>query len=172
MKNFRNRPNTPHKIGDRIVWESRSVAVSCVILAILDDEMFVLSGKRGKLMPQSAGMWNVPCGYLDYDEDSTEAAQREVYEETGLDLDEHEIIINNLDTPWFVVSNPTEVLQNVTLRHGCVILVNELPKLTSEHAEPNEVEELKWIPLNEVDNYEWAFNHSNVIKKYVDLVIN
>jgi 8-oxo-dGTP pyrophosphatase MutT (NUDIX family) len=32
--------------------------------------------------------------------------------------------------------------------------------------EENEVDEIKWIPLDEINNYEWAFSHADLIRKY------
>ncbi len=33
------------------------------------------------------GMWCIPCGHVEYDEDVRDAAKREFKEETGLDVD-------------------------------------------------------------------------------------
>ena len=30
----------------------------------------------------------------------------------------------------------------------------------------NEVEDIKFIPIEDIDKYEWAFNHENLIKSY------
>lgn len=175
MGKFNNRPNTPHKLNDgRIIWESRSVAVVACVFALCDKELYVLSGKRGKGAFDSNGKWNLPCGYLDFDEDGKEAVMREVYEETGLDLSQylgtHQLVINNLDNPWFVNTQPTENRQNVALRYGCVIKVHKLPELTNEHSELDEVESLEWIHEDFIEDYDWAFEHSKVIKKYLDII--
>ena len=29
------------------------------------------------------------------------------------------------------------------------------------------MEEIKWIRLDQIDNYKWAFNHKEVIQQYV-----
>ena len=34
--------------------------------------------------------------------------------------------------------------------------------------EENEVSEVKWIPLDELDNYQWAFDHKHLIKKITE----
>ena len=169
---FKNRPNPVHKIGDKTVWESRSVAVNCVVVAGPITSPYVLIGQRGKGTPEGVGLWNIPSGYLDYDESGTEAIYREVWEETGLDLQSEKIIINNLLNPWYVNTHPGENRQNVSLRYGCVIgLIDSiLPKLTSENAEPDEVADLKWIPIFDVENYKFAFNHNIVIKQYINLI--
>lgn len=175
MKKFKNKPNQPHKLEDgRILWESRSVAVVACIVAKCEGELYVLANKRGTGTMDNGGKWNLPCGYLDWDETGTEAVIREVYEETGIDLDkyigEYSLMCNHLKEPWFVNTSTKENRQNVALRYGCVIRVNELPEVTDGHSELNEVEEIQWIHRDDIDNYEWAFNHDDVTKIYLDKV--
>jgi 8-oxo-dGTP pyrophosphatase MutT (NUDIX family) len=168
MIKFKNRHNLSHNIGGRIVWESRSVAVNCVVIC----GNSVLIGQRGKGVPDSVGLWNIPSGYMDWDESGTEAVYREVWEETGLYLPDQKIIINNLLNPWHTNTQPDENRQNISLRYGCVIALidGDFPILTDENSEPNEIEDLKWVPFNELSQYKFAFNHDVVIKDYINLI--
>ncbi len=170
--NFKNRHNLSHNVGGKVVWESRSVAVNCVVVAGSIIKPYVLLGKRGKGVPDGIGLFNVPSGYLDWDESGTEAVYREVWEETGLYLPDQKIIINNLLNPWYVNTQPDENRQNISLRYGCVIglIGNELPLLTSENSEPEEIEELSWVPVSELSQYKYAFKHDIVIKQYLNLI--
>ena len=170
--NFKNRHNASHNVGGRIVWESRSVAVNCVVVAGRPSNPYILLGQRGKGAPDSSGLWNVASGYLDWDESGTEAVYREVWEEFGLYLPDQKIMVNNLLNPWHVNTQPDENRQNVSLRYGCVISLvgNELPILTFENSEPDEVADLKWVPKSELTNYKFAFNHDVVIKQYLNLI--
>lgn len=165
---FKNRHNPFHKVDGRIVWESRSVAVNCVVIC----GNSVLLGQRGSGAPDSRGLWNIPSGYMDWDESGTEAVYREVWEETGVNLLEQKIIINHLLNPWHVNTQPDENRQNISLRYGCVIGLNgtDLPLLTDENSEPNEIGDLRWVPFNELDQYKYAFNHDVVIKEYLKLI--
>ncbi len=165
---FKNRHNQSHNIGGKVVWESRSVAVNCVVVA----NKHILLGQRGKGAPDSVGLWNVPSGYLDWDESGTEAVYREVWEETGLYLPDQKIIINNLLNPWYTNTQPDENRQNISLRYGCVISLvgNEFPILTDENSEPDEIEDLRWVPISELGQYKFAFNHDQVIKQYLNLI--
>ena len=95
-----------------------------------------------------------------------------MWEETGLDLTAQKVIINNLLNPWHVNTQPDENRQNVSLRYGCVISLigNELPLLTSENSEPNEIADLRWVSPSELNQYKFAFHHDIVIKQYMNLI--
>jgi ADP-ribose pyrophosphatase YjhB (NUDIX family) len=101
----------------------------------------------------------MPCGYLDYNETIKMAAVREVYEETGVMLN-----INNLIL-FYINDIPEEdKRQNVTFRYRCTIkeAIEDI-KLTDKNSEDEEVSSIKWIPVNEINNYKWAFNHDKII---------
>jgi hypothetical protein len=52
----------------------------------------------------------------------------------------------------------------VTLRHISIFFEHELgPRQTPDGGEKDEVEDIKWIPIDEVHNYKWAFNHKKTI---------
>ena len=175
---FKNRPNELVVTTDgRKLFHSRSVAVNLVLLAqVVEDgwNTYVAIGKRGKAMPDKSGLWNLPAGYLDFDESAPDAARREAWEEVGLDINEilktHEIIKEHLEQPWYVKSTPDENRQNVTLRYGLMIKVlntDSLPVLVANNdCEPNEVDAAMWININELNNYKFAFGHDKVITDY------
>jgi len=177
MKKFKNKQNefvTKENIGERGFFISRSVAVVASVLVEKDNETYVLIGKRGQGTPDFQGCWNMPCGYLDFEESATEAVHRELFEETGLDLEEllknskHHII--DLEQPWFVQHEPNGNRQNVTLRFGVYVRIDgELPELTNENCEEDEVDELLWMNVNDVDKYEWAFKHDEVLESYIGI---
>ncbi|HEY7495632.1 MAG TPA: NUDIX hydrolase [Candidatus Tectomicrobia bacterium] len=61
-----------------IFWQNPVVGVAVIVL---EGERIVL-GRRARGVYR--GAWCIPCGYVEYDEDVRQAAQREFYEETGL----------------------------------------------------------------------------------------
>lgn len=64
-----------------IFYENPIVGVACIVM---DDKNRILLGRRagGKYK----GLWCIPCGYVEYEEDVHEAAIREFKEETNLDI--------------------------------------------------------------------------------------
>lgn len=49
-----------------------------------------------------------------------------------------------------------EGLDNVSVSKSAVLAGN---------GEKDEVETIGWIPLKDVDNYDWAFNHKQILKE-------
>jgi len=179
---FNNRPNKEHKIGDKSIWESRSVAVNAVIIVTDTDfktEPFVLISKRGPGAADYQGYWNIPAGYLDYDETTSEAMVREVWEETNVNLysilkmdeDNKNYVVHDFITrEWGTNSDITNNRQNVSFRYGIYFVMDDFINklhLSDKNSEPNEIGEIKWIPLSKVDDYEFAFGHDKLIKEFV-----
>jgi len=172
MPNFKNTPNKCiTSTGGEQYWISRSCAVAVVIIAInlQDRETYVLLNQRGPGTMDFQGLWNMPCGYIDWNETSGEAAAREVWEETGLDVNSIKFTQSYLGQPWYVQSDPSANRQNITLRHGGVFSTDKLPELTAEHSEPDEISDVRWVPVSEVldGKYECAFGHDTALKKFL-----
>lgn len=139
-------------------WFSRSVAVATAVLLNDNGQWYVLANERGSGTPDYQGYWNLPCGYLDYNETAEEAAAREVFEETGINCQNIQSVGQS--------TSPKENRQNV-----CFFFVSFLNggmdkyKFSKENMEENEVGGIKWVPLSEADNVQWAFDHDELIKK-------
>jgi len=152
MKNY---PVTNPETG-KTDWVSRSVAVAVNVYTSIDGKDYVLANKRGtgtKEKPLNhPHQWNVVSGFIDYDETLKEACIREVFEETGVDISKCDIDLYKID------DDPSRENQVILFRYYCWY---NGPKdvLTNEHAEPNEVEEVKWVRINEINNYEWTSEH-------------
>ncbi len=87
MKNFK----VISKEDEKEYWISRS-AVMTAVFATINNKICVLANKRGFGTPDYQDYWNCQCGYLDWNETTKRAAQREVYEETGYKI--HDIAIH------------------------------------------------------------------------------
>ena len=161
MKNF------PVIKDGKEYWISRSVAVVGIVFCKMNGEIHVLANRRGKGAADFQGLWNVPCGYLDYGETLKEAVQREVYEECGVKIPESNFsYIGYKDTP-------DENRQNISIRF-IAILDNRSDNISvgtgvnNRGGEKNEVEAIQWVPVKEIDNLDWAFNHKNLISEMLE----
>jgi 8-oxo-dGTP pyrophosphatase MutT (NUDIX family) len=167
---FNNRANEcVTTVDGRQIWVSRSVAVAVSIILVCERSPYILVNQRGPGVPDFQGYWNLPCGYLDYDETTSEAAVREVWEECGVNALE---LLNHADCeffskPWDISSTPSNERQNVTVHHGLHGRVHTLPTLSNANNEPNETTDIRWLPLAQVDSLQYAFNHRTRIDKYM-----
>ena len=167
---FNNRANECLTTRDgREIWVSRSVTTAVCILLACEGQPYILVNQRGTGVPDFAGYWNLPCGYLDYDETTAEAAMREVWEECGVNtLELLELATSEFFShPWDVSSTLSDKRQNVTIHHGLHTSVDQLPALSNTHNEPNETADIRWLPLSEVDTLQFAFNHRVRIDKFL-----
>lgn len=167
MSLFNNKPNIPHITSDgREIWESRSVSVVPIIRAHFKNHTYVLAQKRSHIMNEP-GKWSLPCGYLDWNENGWDAVRREVFEETSFLIDKYynDILFSNNQKPVFVNTEMDEDKQNVALVYSIVFNFHyELPTQIENHKNL-ETSEVKWINIEDVFNYDWAFNHDKLIFK-------
>lgn len=147
--------------GTKGRWFSRSCAVCACIVAYSREynTYCVLANKRGKGALDYKGYWNLPCGYLDYNETAKEAAARETFEETGIKLDVSYFAEAGYST------DPKENRQNVSFFFKVRLGMAEHYTFSKDYMEKDEVEEIKWIPLCNIKNYMWAFDHDEVIER-------
>lgn len=174
---FNNRDNEEITLPDgRTIWISRSSTVVITLWCLVNKTPYLLIGQRGETCPDEIGKWNLPCGYLDWDETLSEAAEREVWEETGVDLrsiqrNEVAIVISLMDQPWMVnshISGRKGSKQNVSHHYALVYKADELPATSMDYCEPGEVADIKWIKTDEIDDYDYAFQHSRVIREFLE----
>lgn len=163
--NFNNKENELiTTTDDRKLFHSRSVTIVVILSCIVNGIKKFAIEKRGPALDKS-GLWCLPCGYLDWNENAAQAVKREVWEEIGLNLDKL-TLQNKIDQPIYVNSNPDDK-QNVSLRYVVTIIDNKYPKLIANNdCKLDEVTEAKWITIDELNNYEFAFEHNNLILKY------
>jgi 8-oxo-dGTP pyrophosphatase MutT (NUDIX family) len=175
MKKFNNKHNKEYKVKDgeheKTIFHVRSTAVVAVLIAKYKNEFYTLVNKRGPGCPDNIDKWCCTCGYLDWDETLKEAVVREVWEESGVDVDNillhYDILKDDLDTPFFINDKTSENRQNISLSFGLLFECDELPETTNKYNEPGETSDIQWIKINELDKYDFAYNHNERILMYV-----
>lgn len=163
MKNF---SIIDSKTG-REYWISRSVAVIVILFAYdLKGKQYVLTVKRGKGTPdpEYVGVHCLPCGYLDFDETTQEAAARELFEETGVKVNPDNLKLLSIN------DNPSDdKRQNITFRYFIEVKgipiegINQI--LTNKFSEEEEIDSIQFVPVVDIDNYKWAFNQDKIINQ-------
>lgn len=154
---MRNRQGY-EKNGKPSAWFSRSVAVATAVLLNDNGQWYILANERGSGTPDYHGYWNLPCGYLDYNETAEEAAMREVYEETGIRCQN----IKNVGHS----TSPNENRQNVCFFFVSFLegSVDDYP-FSKDNMEKDEVGGIRWVPVEDAVNVKWAFDHDGIIER-------
>lgn len=148
--------------GSKGPWFSRSVAVATAVLLNDNGQWYVLAGQRGAGTPDYQGYWNLPCGYLDYNEDAKSAAAREVFEETGIRLSPESLKF------FGTSSSPYENRQNVMFFFVAVLSGSkEKYGFSKANMEKDEVDGLQWLPIEKCSTLKWAFDHDELIQRVI-----
>lgn len=174
-KHFKNVQNKSYKVNGKEIWHSRSVALVYTYMIQIGDSKFVLLCKRGQSL-NDAFKWCLPCGYLDWNETLIQGAQREVWEETGLDIfvtqsGRKKLIKSFHGTPWRIQDSPDTDRQNISIHFGKLESADRLPFVTNRNSEWDgtnyEILKVKWVNVNDLKNYSLAFNHDSVIRSFM-----
>lgn len=162
--------NFPIKRNGKIFYVSRSVAVSLMTLCMDKSRgvWCVLANQRGPGVVHNRGKWNIPCGFLDYNESGEDAAKRETFEETGVEIPK-EVRLRHLGT------RASKDRDTVSMAYVCVLpgSVEDYP-LSADNSEPGEVSDIKWIPIftaggtelkDVISKYNWDKSPDDIINR-------
>lgn len=150
-------PDGPH--AGKTLWSGRYCAVAAFVFKCKDGQWSVLANLRGSGTPDYQGCWNAVCGFLEANETAQQCCSREIFEETGYIIEPKKFLQVYTQTDPETSNNG-----NVTLRHIAIYFEGEEPsKGEAKGGEENEVAEVQWIPIDDIYNFKWAFNHLQVI---------
>lgn len=134
----------------------RSVGVVMLCYTKLNDDIYILVNKRGAKTSEFALKWNLPSGYLNWNESGEEAAIRETIEETGISIPLE--LVKEIEHS----TKPSENRQNVIFRYVAEVPSDYMNKeLKSQDS--NEVNSIMWINIKDINTVEWAFNQKETI---------
>lgn len=137
--------------------EYPALPVVAVGVIVLKDGLVLLVKRAAE---PARGKWSVPGGTVELGETLREAAAREVKEETGLDVD---------------VGPLVEVVERVLhdddgrIRYHYVILDFAARYIAGELAAASDALEARWVPLDELENFDTTEWLDRVIRKAVEL---
>lgn len=88
-------------------------------------------------IPNVYGLWNLPGGHLDEEENLIEGAKREAKEETGMDID---------------ITGILSIQRNIKSNTNIVrIVFNAVPISKDIKFDKNEILDVKWVTVEEVE---------------------
>ena len=127
-----------------------SVTTDCVIFGYDGKDLKLLLVERG--IPPYKGMWALPGGYLQMEEDAIEGAKRELYEETGL----REAYIEQFRTFDAVDRDPRGRV--ITIAHMALVRISEVNA-------GDDAAKAQWFSLKDVPQL--AFDHKMILQEAV-----
>lgn len=159
MKNF------SFKHQGKELWYSRSLACNLITVKVKErwfhKEIYVLANRRGPGCEFNKGFWNVPGGFIDFDEDSIECAIRETKEECGIDIPREKIKFIDLDT------RPRGKRQTMVATHAAVVSYKDFPDeiVQTDKSSDCEADLVKWIDIRDLYKYSWVPGQEQMIKR-------
>lgn len=141
-------------------WFSRTVGISHAVFAKNEDGNWcVLAKKRGHGNHTFPHLWTLPCVYIEFNQTGEQAAQKETYESANVFIRIKDIIF------FKALTSPSVNKQNVELQYYTIVEGRGVEVMTPilAHTEKKITEEVKWISLDTIQHYNWAFNHDEVI---------
>ena len=151
-------PDGPH--AGKTLWSGRYCCVAAFVFRRINGIWSVLANKRGPGTPDFQGRWNAVCGFLEANESAERGCSREVFEETGYEIKPEKFL------QVFTHTDPaTSNNANVTIRHIAIFFEHELgPRQIPDGGEEGEVDDVRWISIDAIGRYSWAFNHLEIIR--------
>jgi ADP-ribose pyrophosphatase YjhB (NUDIX family) len=129
-------------------------------IIVADDDNRILLGRR-----TDNNMLGYFGGSVEIDEKVEDCAKRELYEETGIIADEIEFFcINSGPETHYVYPNGDEV-SNIEIIYLC-------KKYHGELTESDEMKELKYFNVKDIDINDISPPIRSVVQKYMDLIKN
>lgn len=135
-----------------------AITVDLVVLTVQDDELMVLAVRRG--VAPYRGRWALPGGFVGYDEDFLDAAERELAEETGVaSMRAHLEQLASYGSPR---RDPRGRV--VTVAHLALVPRLEQPTAGTDAADA------RWVPVREFldGSTRLAFDHHRILTDGLD----
>lgn len=168
MKNWSYKITEGEHAGETL-WSGRYCCVAGFIFSHTNgDNVRVLAVKRGQGCPDFQGMWCCPCGFLEADETGEEGIARETYEETGYDFPAKEFELFTVETDPKLCNKAHVTLMYIAIMSATEMINRYMIYAEDYKVDPDESEEIAWIPVDEISKYKWAFGHDKIINELME----
>ena len=127
----------------------------------------VLLVQRGFEAKNHPGEWCLPGGHLEDNETIVDCTIRECFEETGIKLNPKKVELFTWE------DNPKQSSKFIMMDFFCPLF--EKVEITTKNAEPNEIVDIRWVPMNEILSYKdkMAFPEQfNIIRQVFKTEVN
>ncbi len=116
----------------------------------------IINENKVLLVKQTEGHWGFPKGHVEQGETEVQTAIREVKEETNIDVEVKED--KRYEEEYYPEEN---IKKQVVYFLAKNITTNIMPQ-------QSEIQEIKWVPLNEAENVITYENSKNIIRKVIN----
>ena len=138
--------------------------IDSTLCYIEHDGKYLMLYRNKKKNDVNGGKYVGVGGKFEKGETADECVLREVFEETGITLMNSEgLELMEVD------DNPTKENQTILFRYRYIVSgKNQISGyLTDKYSEPDEIADIKWIPIKKVRMYDWTSdNHMSKIYEY------
>lgn len=128
--------------------------VKSTVAAIIIKDNKILLEKRSAFIEKDK--WCLPGGHIEFGEKATNALQREVREELGLDTREIKFL-----------SYFDEIIPKI--KNHPIVLVYKTKVSGKFNLQQSEVSEIDWFTKKEIQKLNMAFKHKGLINKFAEL---
>ena len=122
--------------------------VGAVVIIEQDNKLLLLQRAHEPWV----GSWMIPAGYVEVDEEPKDAAKREVFEETGLDVELGELI-----KTYYFDDDP---------RGNGIAFVYKASKISGKMKINNEATNAQYFSQNEIPSYLTKGGHDKIIAEW------
>ena len=130
--------------------------LNCVATLIIKNKSILIL-KRGETAPWMPNKWNLPGGIVDAGENENQAAIRETFEETNLEIINLKIFDKLMDE-----KENYKVTYFITKNYS-----NEIDLAKNQEIQENS--DYEWVNIKTINNYKFVPHTKEIIMKYLNI---